>query len=117
LIPLKKPEMQGAEISSKLKAQSSKNYRNQPLSAFGFRLSALMQRRRWGFFSKVMSALALLFCCFLYACSQAPVTGRSQVMLVSPEQERSMGFNAYKNILQKERVSQDQVLNQMLQTS
>ena len=75
-----------------------------------------MQRRRLSFFSGIMSVLALLFCCFLYACYQAPVTGRSQLMLVSPEQERALGLNAYKSILQKERVSQDQVLDQMLQT-
>jgi len=50
MIPLKKPEMQGAEISSKLKGQSD---RNQPLSAFSFRLSALLQRRRLGFFSGI----------------------------------------------------------------
>jgi predicted Zn-dependent protease len=62
-----------------------------------------------------MSVLALFFCCFMYACSQASVTGRSQLMLVSPEQERALGLNAYKNILKKERVSQDQVLNKMLQ--
>jgi len=37
-------------------------------------------------------------------------------MLVSPEQERALGLNAYENILQKEKASQDQVLNQMLQT-
>ena len=110
--------MQGAKSaqSSKLKAQSSKSYRNQPLSAFGFGLSALIQRRRLGFFSGIMSMLVLFLSCFLYACSQAPVTGRSQLILVSPEQERSLGLNAYKNILQKEKVSQDQVLNQMLQT-
>jgi hypothetical protein len=46
MIPLKMLQMQGAEISSKAKAQSSKSYRNQPLSAFSFRLSALMQRSR-----------------------------------------------------------------------
>jgi predicted Zn-dependent protease len=115
MILLKKPEMQGAEISSKVKAQSSKSYCNQPLSAFSFRLSALIQRRRSGFFSGIMSVLALFFCCFMYACSQAPVTGRSQLMLVSPEQERALGLNAYENILKKERVSQDQVLNKMLQ--
>jgi predicted Zn-dependent protease len=62
------------------------------------------------------NVLALFFCCFLYACSQAPLTGRSQLILVSPEQERSMGIKAYESILQKEKVSQDQVLNQMLQT-
>jgi hypothetical protein len=48
-------QMQSAEISSKLKAQSSKSYRNQPLSAFSFRLSALMQRRRWGIFSEIIT--------------------------------------------------------------
>jgi hypothetical protein len=44
MILLKKLEIQGAEISSKLKGQSSKSYRNQLLSAFGFRLSALSWR-------------------------------------------------------------------------
>jgi hypothetical protein len=34
-------------------SQSSKSYRNQPLSAFSFRLSALMQRRRLDFFSGI----------------------------------------------------------------
>jgi hypothetical protein len=57
MIPLKKPETQDTEISSKLKAQNSKNYRNQPLSAFGFRLSALMQRCRLGFFSGIINGL------------------------------------------------------------
>jgi len=41
------------EISSKLKAQSSKSYRNQSLSALSFRLSALMQRRRWDILSGI----------------------------------------------------------------
>jgi hypothetical protein len=49
MIPLKKQEIQGAEINSKVK----KGYRNQPLSASGFRLSALIQRRRLGFFSGI----------------------------------------------------------------
>ncbi len=53
MIPLKMLQMQGAEISSKVKAQRSKSYRNQPLSAFGFRLSALMQRSKRGIFSGI----------------------------------------------------------------
>jgi predicted Zn-dependent protease len=73
-------------------------------------------KKTWYSRCEIMSVLALFFFCFLYACSQAPVTGRSQLMLVSPEQEGSLGLNAYENILQKERVSQDQVLNQILQT-
>jgi hypothetical protein len=59
MIPLKKPGMQGTEISSRLKAQSSKGYRNQPLSALGFRLSALMQRRRLDFFSGIITLLVI----------------------------------------------------------
>ncbi len=54
------PQMQGAGISSKVKAQSSKSYRNQPLSAFGFRLSALMQRSRWGIFSGIRLEITVL---------------------------------------------------------
>ncbi len=78
--------------------------------------SKFIVRRRLDFSSKIMSVLVLFCCCFLYACSQAPLTGRSQLILVSPEQERSLGLKAYESILQKEKVSQDQVLNQMLQT-
>ena len=85
-------------------------------SKFNIQNSTFIVRRRLGFFSGIMSVLVLFLGCFLYACSQAPVTGRSQLILVSPEQERSLGLKAYESILQKERVSQDQVLNQMLQT-
>jgi hypothetical protein len=53
MIPLKKPEMQDGEISSKLKAQRASEIN--PLSAFSFRLSALMQRSRLGFFSGIIS--------------------------------------------------------------
>jgi cobaltochelatase CobN len=60
MIPLKKSEMQVTEISSKLKGQRSKSYRNQPLSAFSFRLSALMQRSRLGFFSGIIIGFLLL---------------------------------------------------------
>jgi len=58
MIPLKKPEMQGGEISSKLKAQRASEIN--PLSAFSFRLSALMQRRRLGFFSGIKNCLSRL---------------------------------------------------------
>jgi predicted Zn-dependent protease len=64
----------------------------------------------------ILISVSALFLCFMYACSQAPVTGRPQLMLVSPEQERALGLKAYENILKKERVSQDYGLNQMLQT-
>jgi len=47
-------QVQGAEISSKVEGRRSKSYRNQPLSAFSFRLSALMQRSRWGIFSGII---------------------------------------------------------------
>jgi predicted Zn-dependent protease len=105
MIPLKKPEMQGAKFSG------NETY----LSYFAW-AGKLKQRRRSGFFSGIMSVLVLFLSCILYACSQAPVTGRSQLMLVSTEQERGLGLKAYENILKEERVSQDEGLNQMLQT-
>ncbi len=43
----------------------------------------------------------------LAACETAPVTGRSQVMLVSENEERQMGLQAYQQVLAKEPLSHD----------
>ncbi|MFZ5778825.1 MAG: M48 family metallopeptidase [Pseudomonadota bacterium] len=48
-----------------------------------------------------MCAAALL----LAACESAPVTGRSQMMLVSEGEERQMGLQAYREVLSKEPLS------------
>ncbi len=54
--------------------------------------------------------LALLF----IGCSKAPVTGRSQLIMVSPQQEMALGFESAKEVLKKEKVSQDPQQNGMV---
>jgi predicted Zn-dependent protease len=49
------------------------------------------------------------------ACQEAPVTGRQQLVLISPEQATEMGTEAYKQILSESKISQDQSLRQRVQ--
>ncbi|NPA30225.1 MAG: M48 family metallopeptidase [Epsilonproteobacteria bacterium] len=53
--------------------------------------------------------LVLSFLIF-YGCAKAPVTGRTQIMMVSPQQEKAMGFQTERAILKKERLSRDRAL-------
>lgn len=45
--------------------------------------------------------LALLF----IGCTKAPITGRNQLIMVSPQQELALGFESAKQVLQSEKVS------------
>lgn len=45
------------------------------------------------------------------ACQTVPITGRSQIMLLSESEEQQMGLSAYQEILGKARVSGDPALN------
>jgi predicted Zn-dependent protease len=56
-------------------------------------------------------AVALAAPFVLAACETVPLTGRSQLQLVSPAQETAMGAEAYKEILAKARLSADPGLN------
>src|SRR4029450_7423541 len=47
----------------------------------------------------------------LAACETAPVTGRSQMMLVGESEERQMGLQAYRDVLSKEQLSEDAQAN------
>jgi predicted Zn-dependent protease len=58
----------------------------------------------------VLSGIPIL----LAACETAPVTGRSQMMLVSESEERTLGLQAYREVLSKEPLSADAVANQMV---
>ncbi len=49
------------------------------------------------------------FLLFLTGCTTAPITGRSQLMLVSQAQENSLGVQAYREVLQKEPITRDPV--------
>ena len=51
----------------------------------------------------------------LAACESAPVTGRSQMMLVSESEERQMGLQAYQQVLSKESLSYDRETNALVE--
>lgn len=51
----------------------------------------------------------------LAACESAPVTGRSQLMLVSEGEERQMGLQAYREVLSKESLSHDARANALVE--
>jgi metalloendopeptidase OMA1, mitochondrial len=50
----------------------------------------------------------------LGGCETAPVTGRSQLQLVSPAEETQMGTEAYKEILSKAKISNDPTTNPLV---
>ena len=52
---------------------------------------------------------------FLAACQEAPVTGRSQIMLVSESEELQMGLQAYQQVLSKESLSYDARTNALVE--
>ena len=55
-----------------------------------------LTRRRF-----ILGGTTLLLC----GCATTPITGRSQLMLVSVEQETALGVQAYREVLQKEPVT------------
>jgi len=52
---------------------------------------------------------------FLCGCATAPITGRSQLMLISEAQETALGLQAYREVLQKEPVTQNPHLTEPVQ--
>ena len=50
----------------------------------------------------------------LAGCESVPITGRSQLQLVSGQQEVQMGTDAYKDILAKAKISTDPAVNAMV---
>ena len=64
------------------------------------------------------SRLLLTLCgltSLLAACETAPVSGRSQMMLVSESEERQMGLQAYREVLNKETLSRDAQTNALVE--
>ncbi len=57
--------------------------------------------------SLVVVAAILVAAALVAGCSKAPVTGRKQLILISPQQEARMGVVAFAEILKKERISTD----------
>ncbi|MBV8187404.1 MAG: M48 family metallopeptidase [Alphaproteobacteria bacterium] len=62
----------------------------------------------------LVSALPLMTA-LLAACESVPVTGRSQMMLVSEGEERALGVQAYREVLAKEPLSADPDANQLVE--
>ncbi len=56
-------------------------------------------------------AVLLVLGLILLACAKAPVTGRSQLMLLSQEQENEMGLLAFQEVLKDEKVSYNTTYN------
>jgi len=54
--------------------------------------------------------LALLF----IGCSKAPITGRNQLIMVSPQQELALGYQSAQQVLAKEKISNDPQKNAMV---
>jgi predicted Zn-dependent protease len=50
----------------------------------------------------------------LFACQTVPITGRKQLVLLSPAQENRMGISAYEQILREEKLSTDPQINAMV---
>ncbi len=48
------------------------------------------------------------------ACETVPVTGRSQVILLSQSQEAQMGLDAYQEVLKKSKISRDPQANELV---
>ncbi len=60
-------------------------------------------------------ACSLWLALLLVACAKAPVTGRSQLILISPSQEKALGLKTAQEILKKEEIDHDPQLNALLQ--
>jgi predicted Zn-dependent protease len=60
--------------------------------------------------------LGLSFALAVAACAKAPVTGRSQLILLPESQDADMGLQAYQQIKQEEKISSNAALNQRVQT-
>ena len=56
---------------------------------------------------KRILAAALLALLMLGGCAKAPITGRTQIMMVSPQEEKALGFQTEKEILRHEKLSTD----------
>jgi predicted Zn-dependent protease len=58
--------------------------------------------------------LALLYALLLAGCQSVPLTGRSQLQMISEGAEMSLGLSAYQDVLRKEKVSHDPALNELV---
>lgn len=60
-------------------------------------------------------AVSLLLLVGAVGCATAPYTGRSQLILVSPQEEARLGAAAYKDVLQQSRIERGARANQLVE--
>ncbi|MCI0546652.1 MAG: M48 family metallopeptidase [Candidatus Rokubacteria bacterium] len=59
-------------------------------------------------------AFGVLVAVIAVGCESVPITGRSQIMLVSPGDETKMGVQSYRDIVSKSAVSKDPAVNALV---
>jgi predicted Zn-dependent protease len=64
--------------------------------------------------SRFQAALAAALALFLAACEAAPITGRNQLILLPESQDAEMGLQAYQQIKDERKVSNDPALNRRI---
>lgn len=62
----------------------------------------------------MMRIFSILAALLLAACQNVPITGRSQLQVISEGAEASLGLSAYQDVLRKEKLSSDPALNELV---
>jgi len=63
-------------------------------------------------FTKI--TVGALLALILIGCTKAPITGRSQLIMISPQQEMQLGYKSAQEVLKTEKVSHDAQKNAMV---
>jgi len=58
--------------------------------------------------------LSVILTSLFIGCTKAPITGRNQLIMVSPQEEMQLGYQSAKEILSKQPISRDPRLNAMV---
>lgn len=66
--------------------------------------------RRWW----LVCCIAVLACVGVTACQTVPITGRSQLLLLSEADEMQMGIQSYREVVQKSKLSKDPATNDLV---
>ncbi|MDP2798330.1 MAG: M48 family metallopeptidase [Deltaproteobacteria bacterium] len=64
----------------------------------------------------VTNLFCLCICLWLGACTAAPFTGRSQLILISADQEAALGLKSYRQVLRESKLSRDEKLISQVRT-
>ncbi len=66
---------------------------------------------------RLMFAVCVALALLAAACQTVPLTGRHQLMLISPDEERGLGEEAYKKTLKSATLSEDHAAAEMIRRS